>query len=248
MPALDQTCPGEEVAEHPGTRACSFQPGTQQVSGVREPISVLFVDQCSKATPTLRTALENMATLKMIVEAELDQNNHYSKVALVFVQNLELAETLSLINGLKLRFPTLRVLVAFEALNSATLRQLLDAGADAFVMHSAAPEDFCAALTALAQGGASIEKLTTQSDVAAEKLSAGMTRREVQILRLLSDGCSNKEVARHLNLSVRTVETHRLNLRRKTHTGRLHELVSLARHLKLAPPFGIEASEVARAA
>ncbi len=42
-------------------------------------------------------------------------------------------------------------------------------------------------------------------------------------------------MARRLNLSVRTVETHRLNLRRKTQTGRLKDLVALARHLGLAP-------------
>lgn len=42
-------------------------------------------------------------------------------------------------------------------------------------------------------------------------------------------------MARRLALSVRTVETHRLNLRRKTQTGRLKDLVSLARQLGLAP-------------
>ena len=55
------------------------------------------------------------------------------------------------------------------------------------------------------------------------------------MLRFLSSGFSNKEVARRLTLSVRTVETHRLNLRRKTQTGRLKDLVSLARQLGLAP-------------
>lgn len=55
------------------------------------------------------------------------------------------------------------------------------------------------------------------------------------MLRFLSSGFSNKEVARLLVLSVRTVETHRLNLRRKTQTGRLKELVSLSRQLGLAP-------------
>ena len=59
--------------------------------------------------------------------------------------------------------------------------------------------------------------------------------REAEILRFLSAGFSNKEVARRLNLSVRTVETHRLNLRRKTQTGRLKDLVALARHLGLTP-------------
>ena len=65
--------------------------------------------------------------------------------------------------------------------------------------------------------------------------SLGLTPREAEVLRFLSSGFSNKEVARRLALSVRTVETHRLNLRRKTQTGRLKDLVSLARQLGLAP-------------
>ena len=63
----------------------------------------------------------------------------------------------------------------------------------------------------------------------------GLTPREAEVLRFLGAGFSNKEVARRLSLSVRTVETHRLNLRRKTQTGRLKDLVSLARQLGLAP-------------
>ena len=63
----------------------------------------------------------------------------------------------------------------------------------------------------------------------------GSQPREAEILRFLSAGFSNKEVARRLSLSVRTVETHRLNLRRKTQTGRLKDLVCLARQLGLAP-------------
>jgi two-component system secretion response regulator SsrB len=62
-----------------------------------------------------------------------------------------------------------------------------------------------------------------------------ITTRETEILRYLAEGYSNKEVARRLDLSVRTVETHRLNLRRKTQTGRLHELVKLARAMGLEP-------------
>ena len=248
MPALDQIYHGNGAAEYLEACACSFQPGSRQGNIVRDPISVLLLDQSARAAPTLRTALEHVPALKMISEAELSQDDHRNKVAAIFVQEPEFAETLSLIDTLKVRFPTLRVLVAFQALNSRAIQQFLDAGADAFVMYNAAPEDFCAALTAMAQGGTSSTNLTIQSDDAAKDLSLGMTRREVQILRLLSAGCSNKEVARQLNLSVRTVETHRLNLRRKTHTGRLHELVTLARHLKLAPAFGIALPKNAQAA
>jgi DNA-binding CsgD family transcriptional regulator len=62
-----------------------------------------------------------------------------------------------------------------------------------------------------------------------------LTRRETEVLRYLAAGYSNKEVARQLDLSTRTVEVHRRNMRRKTKTGRLHELVRLARVMGLEP-------------
>lgn len=60
-----------------------------------------------------------------------------------------------------------------------------------------------------------------------------LTPAETVVLRHLACGWSNKETARKLGLSVRTIETHRLNLRRKTQTGRLSDLVALARDLGL---------------
>jgi len=42
-----------------------------------------------------------------------------------------------------------------------------------------------------------------------------ITSREIEVLRLIADGCSNKEIAKRLNISVRTVETHRKNLMQK---------------------------------
>ena len=94
----------------------------------------------------------------------------------------------------------------------------------------------CAALLALAEGSDCLVPPDQQATLPAEPGdSLGLTPREAEVLRFLSSGFSNKEVARRLALSVRTVETHRLNLRRKTQTGRLKDLVSLARQLGLAP-------------
>ena len=86
--------------------------------------------------------------------------------------------------------------------------------------------------------------LTYTPEVAAESL--GLTPREAEVLRFLSAGFSNKEVARRLTVSVRTVETHRLNLRRKTKTGRLKDLVQLARQIGLAPVLDGEARPLRR--
>jgi DNA-binding CsgD family transcriptional regulator len=64
----------------------------------------------------------------------------------------------------------------------------------------------------------------------------GLTEREVEVLSLIGAGFSNKDIARRLALSVRTVETHRLNIRKKTQSTRLSDLVSVARQISAAAP------------
>ena len=119
----------------------------------------------------------------------------------------------------------------FEVLRAGLLTRLVEAGADAFIARSATPRDICRALLTLAASPTE----SSRDEAAPVAPADGLTPREAEILRFLSAGFSNKEVARRLNLSVRTVETHRLNLRRKTQTGRLKDLVALARHLGLTP-------------
>lgn len=74
--------------------------------------------------------------------------------------------------------------------------------------------------------------LVAESVTPAPELRA-LTLAEVRVLALLASGYSNKAAARQLGLSPRTVETHRLNMRRKTGAGDRRALVVLAHHLGL---------------
>jgi two-component system, LuxR family, secretion system response regulator SsrB len=199
-------------------------------------VGVLILDEPQDLSATVRATLEHMPEFHTIGEADLEQVGAGSAVALVFLDEIRLADGIARIVGLKERQPTLRTLVAFSALTADDLRALLAAGADAFVARSQSPKELGAALLALAEGSECLvlpEQPLALATGPGDGL--GLTPREAEVLRFLSSGFSNKEVARRLALSVRTVETHRLNLRRKTQTGRLKDLVSLARQLGLAP-------------
>ncbi|TXN27964.1 response regulator transcription factor, partial [Methylobacterium sp. WL93] len=207
-------------------------------------VDVLVFDEPQELNPAFRATLEHMPALHTIGEADLDQVDPANTVALIFLDETRLQVGLSHLVDLKARLPALRTLVAFQALNAADVDALREAGADAFVARSATPRDLCNAVLALAEGAprliarSEVEAGTAPSAEPADSL--GLTPREAEVLRFLSAGFSNKEVARRLMLSVRTVETHRLNLRRKTQTGRLKDLVSLARQLGLAPVLDTE--------
>lgn len=63
-----------------------------------------------------------------------------------------------------------------------------------------------------------------------EKRLANLSPRELEIAALLLEGLSNKEIARQLGISHRTVETHRANVMEKTHSTNLIELARLVEH------------------
>jgi DNA-binding NarL/FixJ family response regulator len=197
-------------------------------------VGVLIVDEPQDLCPTVRATLEHLPELQTLHEADLAETELDHLVALVFIDARRVGDGLAQIGALKERQPRLRVLAAFQALGGADLGALLAAGTDAVIARSGSPRDLSAAILALAAGQ---ERLSgPHGEPQPESGEAlGLTPREAEVLRFLSAGFSNKEVARRLALSVRTVETHRLNLRRKTQTGRLKDLVSLARQLGLAP-------------
>ncbi|MGY2047332.1 response regulator transcription factor [Methylobacterium sp. JK268] len=197
-------------------------------------VRVLIIDEPPDLGAVFRATLEHHPALVTVDEADLHAASTGAPldgVALVFLPERHAGA----IAALRERHPRVKVLVAFQAAEAATLAQLAAAGADAFVARTAAPRDICATIVALARGLPLADSAPDQAAPQDAAAALGLTPREAEVLRFLSAGFSNKEVARRLTVSVRTVETHRLNLRRKTKTGRLKDLVQLARQMGLAP-------------
>jgi len=99
--------------------------------------------------------------------------------------------------------------------NQEYVSQSLRAGASGYVLKDAPSREIVSAIEVLAVGG------RYSSDIA-EKLINGdpsqeaeLTPRERQVLLMMARGLNNKAMARELAISVRTVETHRLSIRRK---------------------------------
>jgi two-component system nitrate/nitrite response regulator NarL len=122
--------------------------------------------------------------------------------------------------------------------------ELLQVGANGFLRKNAEPAELLNAVRAVAGGGAYLSGgLMARVFPAASAPTVavnvyGLTERETEILGYVADGLSNKEVANRLNLSIRTVETHRLAIRRKTRAFTLSDLVRVARRLHLVPSPG----------
>ncbi len=135
---------------------------------------------------------------------------------------------IELATALRERHPRIRVLMLSMYDNREYVLSAIRAGARGYVLKEAPTEEIIAAISAVWAGGnyfsAQVSSLVMQTGAAAPQLTA----REHEILLLLAHGRSNKLVARQLDISVRTVETHRLSLRRKLGVDSASELLKIA--------------------
>ena len=142
------------------------------------------------------------------------------------------------------RRPQTEVLILTMHQSEEVVAEVLKAGARGYVLKSDADQNLVAAVEALLQHKPFLSSNVTEvvlseyvnrSSIGPEPRSR-ITQREREIIQLLTEGKSNKEVASALNISTRTVETHRANIMRKLALESLGDLVRYAIRNKIIAP------------
>src|SRR5262245_15939131 len=133
--------------------------------------------------------------------------------------------------------PRTEVLILTMHQSDEVVREVLKAGARGYVLKSDADQHLIAAIEMLLQHKPFLTSNVTDAvltkylngDLGADNgPDTRLTPREREIVQLLSEGRSNKEVAVELDISTRTVETHRANIMHKLGVESLSELVRYA--------------------
>ncbi|BAL24405.1 response regulator transcription factor [Azoarcus sp. KH32C] len=122
---------------------------------------------------------------------------------------------IELTSALGERCPVLRVLILSMYDSQGYVMSAMRAGARGYVLKDAPSSEIIAAIRAVAAGGAYFSSALTAALATPQAEDNALTEREREVLILVAQGDSNKRIAQKLDVSVRTVETHRLNLRRK---------------------------------
>jgi DNA-binding NarL/FixJ family response regulator len=129
--------------------------------------------------------------------------------------------------------PPVLVLTANSGDN--TVRAALDAGAKGFVPKNAAGDELEFAINSILKGQTYLSPSITDQMLARNGASGNgvspvdvLTKREVEILKFLADGKSNKEIGKILFISSRTVDTHRSNILKKLKAKNNQELVKIS--------------------
>lgn len=135
------------------------------------------------------------------------------------------------LNGLKAtetirkEFPDLKILTLTRHTDDGYLQQLIKAGVNGYVLKQSAPTELITAIRTVTSGKSYVDSELTHKVLGGYAgRSTGPLRgdgatqvseRESEVLRLIAWGYSNKEIAARLELSVKTVETHKSNAMRK---------------------------------
>lgn len=120
----------------------------------------------------------------------------------------------------------IRVLLLSPLGGPERMEEALRAGAHGFVRKQASPEELFCAVDALRRGAAFFSPGLPQAP--ADSASAGLSPREREIVALLAEGLSSREIGRALHVSPRTVDTHRTRILRKLGLHKTPQLVRFA--------------------
>ena len=196
-------------------------------------VRLIIVDDHSLVRDGLRARLSVVPGLQVIGEAA--SGPEALELAAADAPDLMLVDVgmrgmngIELATTLRQRHPGIRVLMLSMYDNREYVLSAIRAGARGYVLKESPTEEILVAISAICAGGyyfsAQLSNLATLVGAAAPQLTA----REHEVLLLLAHGRSNKLVARELDISVRTVETHRLSLRRKLGVDSAAELLKIA--------------------
>jgi len=182
-----------------------------------EKISVLLVDDHSLVRRGFRRMLEDEPDIHVVGEAS-DGKEAIELTRSLKPQVIVMDCALPEVNGLQatrkiLSFaPDTLVLMLSMHTEDTWVRQAIDAGARGYVLKNAMDLELGSAIRRIVKGETVLDpQLLPKENLKGER-NSGLTAREVEILQLICEGKSNKEIAVQLDLSVNTVAVHRANI------------------------------------
>ncbi|VVN95910.1 response regulator [Pseudomonas fluorescens] len=197
------------------------------------PIRVALVDDHALVRDGIKALLAVMAPLEVVGEAEngadaIEMVGRCRPDLLLVDISLKDMNGLELTRVLRSQYPALKVLMLSMYDNNEYVSESVRAGASGYVLKNSPSREIIAAIEAIASGGTFYSAEIAQRLIADKSADNELTPRESQVLYKMVQGLNNKEMARELDISVRTVETHRLSIRRKLNIDKPAALVKYA--------------------
>lgn len=197
------------------------------MSAAKKKIKVLIVDDHPVVRKGLWSCLSTRPNLKIVGEA-CDGNDALNKVkelqpdiVLMDVQMPQM-DGLAVTEKLRKDVPQVKVLILSMQSNREAVLRIIKAGARGYVLKDAPTDELMRAIESVHSGEAFFSPPVAQialnqyvSETDKTDPLAKLSEREREVVALIAEGKSNKEIAVHLGIGVRTIETHRERIMRK---------------------------------
>jgi len=207
----------------------------------KKKIRLLLVDDHPVVRRGMRSCLEGVKHVEVVDEA-IDGNEALIKVKALSPDIVLMDIDMPNMNGLdatrliRQDHPDTRVLILSVHTNKDYVLQIIRSGAQGYVLKDTSPADLVRAIESVDEGepffSADISQIVLNQyleEAGADGTpgSIKLTTRERQVLSMIAEGQSNKEMANHLGVGVRTIETHRERVMNKLN---IHSVAGLTKY------------------
>ena len=205
-------------------------------------IGILLADDHQLFRDGLRSLLENQADLEVVAEAEdgraaVQQAQELKPDIVVMDVSMPDLNGMEATRQVVRRAPRTKVLALSMHSDRRFVEGMLKAGAHGYLLKDCANEEFIRAIRTVASGqtylnsavaGEVVEGYVHKKGPEASAASEILTAREREVLQLVAEGLMTKEIARKLNISVKTADTHRQQIMNKLNIHNVADLTKFA--------------------
>ena len=211
-----------------------------------DPVRLLIADDHEIVRRGLRTVLETRQGWVVVAEASdgreaLEKAEEFNPHVTILDISMPSMNGLEAARQIQKRVPETKILVLSVHDSDPLIQRVLESGARGYLLKSDAARDLVTAVDALLCNktfytrrveqvvlDGYLAKTTSVGDDGRDEDALRLTARQREIVQLLAEGKSSKEVATELEISVKTAETHRANIMRRLECHSVTELVRYA--------------------
>ena len=205
-------------------------------------INIILADDHQLIIDGISNLLENETGINIVATCNngvqvLDELPNHNVDVLLLDLDMPEMNGLQCAEEVQQRFSNVKIAILTMHHEKALIQKFIELGVKGYFLKTIQKDELIHAIKTIAKGGeyfpsdvtkALLQKQTITPSVTQSPLIASLTEREIEIIRLVSQGLSNKEIAEKLFISPRTADTHRTNIMKKLDLHNVAELVRFA--------------------